>query len=283
MRLNGRGAGRRGRRERRPDGRRDQHDRRQARAPAPDGPERALARRRSCPGSRPGAVVTVVAPGRPAPDARGAGGEQLPLVGGPARPLRPRRRDHGPVADRPLPVGRQRASGATSRPTASCGSRLRRPSRSSPRRPRRPRSRAARRRRGTAGRSRGSGTTRRSTCSGWAARREPVQARDLFDLVGRDLAGLARDAAGSRAARRRSATPPTACSSGARRTGRTSTGRSRSSPGSCARSASRPTSRAPPAARRRRSATASPPRRSPPAGTTARTRRSTTPTRATRR
>ena len=49
------------------------------------------------------------------------------------------------------------------------------------------------------------------------------------------------------------------------------------------RSASHPTSRARPAARRQSSATASAPRRSPPAATTARTRRSTTPTRATRR
>ena len=159
-------------RERRAHGRRDQHDRRQARAPAPVRPRRALARRAAVP-VRPGRGRHRRASGRPAPDAHGAGGKQLSLVGGPARPLRPRRRDLGPVAHRALPVGRRELPQQRRRepcradrvPAARRGRRHDRL--------RRPRSRTARPHRGRAGRSRGSGTTRRSTCSGWAARRSP--------------------------------------------------------------------------------------------------------------
>ncbi len=157
-----------------------------------------------------------------------------------------------------------------------------RPSRSPPRRLRDPSSRTARPSRSTAARSRGSGTTRPSTCSGSGGASEPVQARDLFDLS-TAVSQAWHATGGSRAARPRSATPPTGCSSGARRTERISTGPSRSSASGSAGSASHPTSRARPAARPQSSATASAPRRSPRGGTTARTRLSTTPTRATRR
>ena len=88
---------RRGRGQRRPDGDRDQHDRRQARPPPAERPVRTLARRR--------AVALLAgrgrhrhARGRADALAHGSGGQQLPLVGGPARPLRPRRRDDASLA-----------------------------------------------------------------------------------------------------------------------------------------------------------------------------------------
>ncbi len=50
------------------------------------------------------------AAGRPQAPARGARGQQLPLLGGPARPLRPRRRHGGEGAARPLPRRRRVAA-----------------------------------------------------------------------------------------------------------------------------------------------------------------------------
>ena len=47
------------------------------------------------------------AAGRAAADTRDPGGQQLPLVRGSTRPLRPRRGDHGQPADGALPVGRR--------------------------------------------------------------------------------------------------------------------------------------------------------------------------------
>ena len=56
----------------------------------------------------PGALVTATLPAAGA-DARGAGRLELSLIGGPARPLRPRHRDLGRRADRALS---RRADGA---------------------------------------------------------------------------------------------------------------------------------------------------------------------------
>ena len=170
--------GRRG--QRRPHGHRDQHDRRQARAAAPDRARAATGSTWSCRGSRPARSSRSCS--RTAGGCRGsAGGQQLPLVRGSARALRARQRRRGHAADRALPVGRRdarsrnvradrvvdgrRAGAAPSRTPAATSDRL-----------------AAARRDAHGRRSRASGTTRRSPCSARATRREPVQARDLFDL-----------------------------------------------------------------------------------------------------
>ena len=58
----------------------------------------------------PGAVVTATLAGRPDALAGGSGRQQLPLVRGPARPLRPRLRDARRASDRPLSVGRRERS-----------------------------------------------------------------------------------------------------------------------------------------------------------------------------
>ena len=58
-------------------------------------------------GFAPGARVTAVLPGGTAARARGPRGQQLPLLGGSARPLRARSRDEGLRAARSLP-GRHR-------------------------------------------------------------------------------------------------------------------------------------------------------------------------------
>ena len=136
----------------------------------PFGPEWALARRAAVPVC-PGRGRHRRAAGRQAVDADRAGRQQLSLVGGPAHPLRPRRGDFGPLADGALSMGWARARAAMSARTRWCGSRPRRPSRSPRRELRPPCLRTARPHRRAVARSRGSGTTRRSTCSGWAAHR----------------------------------------------------------------------------------------------------------------
>ena len=231
----------------------------------------------------PGAVVTVDAPGRPAADAHRAGGQQLSLVGGPARPLRPRRRDLGPVADRALSVGRRELPDATSPRTASCEI-------AAP-----PPAKVVATTAATPALANCTPAPRqgRSVARIWndeavdvlrlGGASEPVQARDLFDLS--TAVSQAWHATGGQQGRE------TAISYAAYRllVWRASyganldrafallTGQLRGALPLTRLHARRP------AARRRRSATASAPRRSPPAATTARTRRSTTPTRATRR
>ena len=63
----------------------------------------------------PGARVTVTLDGRPPPRARGAGRQQLPLVGGPAAPLRARRRDGRHRGRRAVPGRRGDAPGGRRR------------------------------------------------------------------------------------------------------------------------------------------------------------------------
>ena len=221
-------------RQRRQHGRRGQHDRRQARAPASDAARSGTGS--TCELSRfaPGAVVTVDAPdGQLSP--RGAGGQQLSLVRGSSAStsasagqrrstasirvrypwggesvLRNVRADRV-VADRGAPPRRQGVDATAASPTlATCT-----------------------RRTGTAGRSRGSGTTT-------ARRRAQRRRRARAGAGPRPLRSLLRDVAGVGRVRRaatqptkapsetpRSATPPIDCSCGARRSARTSTGRSR--------------------------------------------------------
>ena len=70
-------------------------------------------------GFHPGADGHGGAPGRPEARPRGARGKQLPLVRGPARPLRARRRRRGARAGRALAGRARRPARATSPPTGS--------------------------------------------------------------------------------------------------------------------------------------------------------------------
>ena len=209
-------------RQRRTDGCRDQHDRRQARAPAPVGPRRPLARCAAVP-VRAGSRRHRRAPERSALDADGAGGRQLSLIRGPAGPLRSRLDDLGPVGRRALPVGRPELPAQRRREPRrahriaaarqgrrhdgceACRGELH------ARVPARPFGRAD------------SGTTRPSRCSGWPAC--PSRSRPAISSTSRRRSRRpGTRPADSRAARPRSATPPTGCSCGASRTGRISTG-----------------------------------------------------------
>ncbi len=111
-------AGGRRLRQRRAYRHRDQLDRRQADPPPQHRRDRPLARGEPrevrAGGGRDGR-----APGRHAPHARGAGGQQLPLVGGPARPLRPRHEHQAEGARRPLAGRQDRRACKTSPPTRS--------------------------------------------------------------------------------------------------------------------------------------------------------------------
>ena len=110
---------------------------------------------------------------------------------------------------------------------------------------------------------------------------EPAQARDLFDVSLAMWKAWAAAPKSAPPATPRSATPPTACSSGKRPSARTSSRTFALLTESCVRSATRPSSPPRMEGRRRRSETGSPQPRSPPADTTARTNRCTTSTRAT--
>ena len=104
-------------RQRRPARLRDQLGRRPP-APAEEhgsGRELARGRARRLP---PGRAGDGRAARRPPPRPRGAGRQQLPLVGGSPRPLRPRAGDDGERADRPLPERRARRASPGFPPTA---------------------------------------------------------------------------------------------------------------------------------------------------------------------
>ena len=244
-----------------------------ARPPSPERAVRTLARRRP---------VALLAGRRRHRDARGradavahgSGGQQLPLVGGSARPPRPRRRDDGDPARRPLPVGRREPAERRRRRPGRDGARAGAAAGSPPR------LRVVSRRRVHARRTRrvggdALGRDRGRRAAGRERNRAGAGAQPLRH-VGRDVERVRRDAIRPS----QSATPRTGSSSGARPSIRISTGRSVCSPRACARCASPPTTRPRPTPRRPPPATASARPRSPRAGATGRTRRCTTPTRA---